>query len=221
VIAFRDRRRTAWIRRIDVDAAVRMRDLAGLDVMAAVTDEAESDRLASDDKQASADLVDALYALFLPDAERLRVTDRQFGKRLRGVTTHELRMLFFGGLAEFFRMPGPEPEQKGSRIATAADLWEDVYRLAGEACVAPGPHTYGELAALANGRRRLEWAQTATLRADFINSNPYRCGPAMNPADLDPTGGLKDIGASGGVELTPDENGIDLLARFFMGAGNG
>jgi hypothetical protein len=96
-----------------------------------------------------------------------------------------------------------------------------VYRLAGEAGVAPGPHTYGELAAMADGRRRFEWAQTAALRADVINANPFRRGSAIRPQDLDPTGGLKEAGTGGGIELTPDEQGIDLLARFFMGAGDG
>lgn len=222
MIAFRDRRRQTWSRRIDVAAAVRMRDLADLDVMAIVTDDATSDRLTDDEKQASADIVDALFAVFLPDAERLKITDRQFGKRLRGVKADDLRSLFFEGLAAFFRMPGPEPKQTGQRIVTAAELWEDVYRLAGEACVAPGPHTYGELAAMANGRRRLEWAQTAALRADVINNNGFRRGAPVHPKDLDPTGGLKEADTGGGgVELTPDENGIDMLATFFMGAGQG
>jgi len=222
MIAFRDRKGMAWSRRIDIDAAVRIRDLADLDVMALVTDEATSARIAGDEQDASADIVDALFALFLPDAERLGVTDRQFGKRLRGVKADELRTMFFEGVASFFRMPGPEPKQHGQRIVTAAELWQDVYRLAGEAGVAPGPHTYGELAAMADGRRKLEWAQTAALRADVINNNGFRRGAPVHPKELDPTGGLKDADAGGGgVELTPDENGIDLLERFFMGAGNG
>jgi hypothetical protein len=221
VIAFADRRRTTWTRRIDVDGAVRMRDLAGVDVMTIVTDEATSARLAGDEKDAQADIVDALFALFLPDAARLGVTDRQFGKRLRGVKADELRAMFFEGLAAFFRMPGPEPVGTGTREVTSADLWSDVYRLAGEASVAPGPHTYGELAALADGRRKLEWSQTAALRADVINANPFRRGTAVRPQELDPTGGLQDAGNGGGIELTPDENGLDMLARFFIGAGNG
>jgi hypothetical protein len=197
-----------------------MRDLADLDVMAIVTDSAAGEHLRS--AEGVTDIVDALYALFLPDAQRLGITDYRFGKRLRGVKASDLQAAFFGGISAFFALPGPATEGGQGREVTAAELWRDVYRLAGEACVAPGTYTYGELAAMADGRRRAEWAQTANLRADLINSNPYRRGPAIHPAELDPTGGLKEIGTGGGgIELTPDDAGLDMLARFFCGAGEG
>lgn len=215
MIAFRDRKGRAWTRRLDVDAAVRIRGLAGLDVMALAADEAAAARYAGPSPEVSAEIADALFALFLPDAVAAGIDDRAFGRRLR-VRADELRTLLFEGVAEFFAMPGPPPTGPGGREATAEELWQDVYRLAGEAGIDPGPRTYGELAVLADGRRRAEWGRTAALRADVINSNPYRKGQAVRPADLDPTGGLKEAGTGGGIELTPDDAGIELLARAFL-----
>lgn len=218
MIVFRSRWGRTWARRIDVDAAVRMRSIADLDAMALAVDEALRARLAEPTRDSSATIADAFYAIFLPEIGG--ASARRFGRRLRSVSPAELRQWLFDEMAEFFRLPGPEPDQrpKAQRTITAELLWGDVYRLAGEAGVDPGPRTYGELAAIAHGRRRHDWAQTACLRADIQNSQPFRKGKPAMAADLDPTGGLRESGSHPqAMEITPGS--IDVMGRVFGAVG--
>lgn len=194
---------------------MRIRSLADLDVMAVAVDDAVRRQFSRPDADVSATIADAYYALFLPDMGHW--TPRRFGRRLRSVAPDVLRQGLYESIELFFRYPGPAPRRTSQRQrkVTSEILWQDVYRLAGEACIDPGPRTYGELAAIAEGRRKLEWAQTACIRADLLNSNPFRKGGgSAKPEDLDPTGGLKDGGgAKQSMEITPDAIGV--LGRVF------
>jgi hypothetical protein len=201
VIVLHPRRSPPIARRLDVAGAIRMRDVAGLDVMQVAADDDLWRLLASCDRSATELVVDAVYALCLPDADARGWTSRQFGRRLVSYTPREFAVLLLGDIRAFFALPGPPRKQTGSRLKITAEvLWGDVYALAGEVGIDPDPHTYGELVAQATGRSKAEWARTATLQAQVINSNKTD-GLAVQPADLDPTGGLKESSGSRGMEI--------------------
>jgi hypothetical protein len=215
VIAFLDRKGRTWAGRLDVDAAVRLRDLAGLDVMAAAVDRDTRDMLAGPTPEATETVAAGLYWLFRPQAERLGVTPKAFYRGLRALDGGELRETLFEAIAAFFRMPGPPAKASGDEPEPkAAELWRDLYRLAGEAGVPPGPHTFGELAAMADGRRRAEWGRTAHLRADIVNAAPFRRGAAVKPEELDPTGGLKDSGRAKGERVIKPGNLVSVFSAL-------
>lgn len=225
MIVFRSRWGRTWAGRLDVDAAVRMFDLAELDVMVAGIDLPTRERLAGTSPEASADLAAAIYAIFQPEADRRRVSPRRFGKDLRVVRDGGLRAMFFEEIDAFFRIPGPEqkPDGKPGKPPTPAELWQSLYRMAGEIGVSPGPHTLGEIYVMAEGHRRAEWARNAALRADVINSNPFRGSSArpVNPAELDPTGGLAELAQpQGGCDVTPD-NFLGVFGALMKGIGRG
>lgn len=50
--------------------------------------------------------------------------------------------------------------------------WEQVWRLAGAACVDPLPLTLRELLAVAEGKGRHDWNQTSLLVATILNAAP-------------------------------------------------
>ncbi|QDT39724.1 hypothetical protein [Stratiformator vulcanicus] len=211
----RDRRGRLWSHRLDVAAAVRMRDLAGVDVMQlGLTQSLPGSRAA---------LVDAAYALLLPEAQRHSVSDREFGRLLRGrlwgwtVSPSDLADELLAELAAFFASPKLSPgEPKGDveRELTAADLWGDIYALAGLVGVDPGPLTYGELVALADSRRKHDWARTAELMALTFNLQVDR-EHRKPAAAFDPTGGL-GAESTGSIEITAD-NLFDVAAIFCRG----
>lgn len=206
MIVLRDRRGRVWARRLDVSAAIRMREIAGLDVMAIATGEGEA-------IEDVASVVNALYAVMLPDLGRL--TPWRFGRRLRAMPAVELRQVLGEAVGEFFAMPGPERKpEAGGRDYTAPELWREVCRMAGAVGVDPGPLTFGELAVMAEGLRRDKWSRNATLRAAIINSNPFRSGSAVNPAELDPTGALKEAGGGSAARELKPENLASFAAMF-------
>lgn len=224
MIAFRARWGRTWAARLDVDAAVRVLELADVDVMAAAVHPATRERLATPSPESSADLAAAVYAIFQPQADRLGVSPRRFGRQLRAVSDAELRELFFGEVAAFFRMPGPEPKtDDGGADPSPAELWQLLYRSAGELGIPPGPHTFGEIAVMADGRRRVEWARNALLRADVQNAVPRKDGGTVDPADLDPTGGLKEArqaSTGSGIAITPD-NLVSIFGAVLKGLARG
>lgn len=207
MILFRARWGRTWTARLDVDAAVRVLALADVDVMAAAVDPATRDRLAAPSAESSADLAAAVYAIFQPQADRLGVSPRRFGRQLRAVTDAELRELFFDEVAAFFWMPGPEPkaENGDEPDPSPAELWQLLYRSAGELGVPVGQHTFGEIAVMADGRRRVEWPRNALLRADVQNTAPGR--DPVDPVELDPSGALAEAREKNprkGIAITPD-----------------
>lgn len=194
---------------MDVAAAVRMRDIAGLDVMSVATGEGEA-------VNDITSVVNALYAVMLPDMGRM--TPWRFGRRLRSIPAAELRVMLAEAIEGFFAAPGPDREEESSgREYTAAELWREVWRMAGTVMINPDDRTFGELAVMVDGQRRRDWPMNAVLRATIANSNAAGSGRAVDPAELDPSGMLKEAcaGSSGARELTPD--GLRSFAAMFVG----
>ena len=225
MIAFRDRKRRLWTARLDVAAAVRMRDLAGVDVMAlALGGQDEAVKLASDPPR----LTNALFALCLPSCEARGVSDRDFGRSLRGrfwgywLSPNDVTEMVFEGVREFFDVPELSPgKPKGKRggKATAADLWGDLWRLAAIVGVDPDRRTFGELIALADGRQKFEWSRTACVLAMLHNTRAFGGGKARQPAEFDPTGGLGT--ASSKTEMKVDKTTLRDVALIYSRAGRG
>jgi hypothetical protein len=219
LIAFRDRKGRLWTGRLDVDAALRMRDLAGTDVMALAIDSSagaamEPPRLA-----------DAVYALLLPQAAFYGVTDREFGKCLRGrlwgwyLTPRDLAEMLFAEVSAFFAVPELAPGHAGKpmRNPTPEGLWGTLWQVAATAEVEPGPRTFGELIALADARRKNAWAHTASLLAWIENHAGMGSRRRVSPADRDPTGGM---GKANRNELKiKGKDGVRSLALVFGLAG--
>jgi hypothetical protein len=209
VIAIRDRKGRLWVGRLTLGSARRVRDLAGLDVMALVTDGGETDARLSRELGLA---VDALFALFLPECAGDRMTAYRFGKRFRGVRSKAIADAIREEVGDFFRVPGPPAPKGGSgRTATAAELWQDAERMAGLVGADPDRSTFGELVAACEGRRRHDWAQTATVLSYLSGL----CGKAVSPASLDPTGGLAEASRSKGMAVTGDN--LAVAALMLMG----
>lgn len=220
MIAFRDRKGRLWTARLDVAAAVRMRDLAGVDVMGlALGGQSEAVKLAADAER----LANGLFALCLPSCEARGVSDREFGRCLRNrfwghvIAPMALAEMIFEGVRDFFEVPrlSPgKPKGGGNAKVDAEDLWGDLWHMAAIAGVAdPGPRTFGELIALADGRRKHDWAQTATVLAMLHNTRAFGRGLAKQPADYDPTGAL---GAGKRNELKVNRSTLHSVAAIFM-----
>lgn len=225
MIAFRDRKRRLWTARLDVAAAVRMRDLAGVDVMAlALGSQEEAVKLASDPPR----LANALFALCLPLCEARGISDREFGRSLRGrfwghwLAPAALAEMVFEAVRDFFEVPELSPgKPKGKRggKATAAGLWGDLWRLASIVGADPDRRTFGELIALADGRQKFEWGRTACVLAMLYNTRAFGGGKAKQPAEFDPTGGLGT--AASKSELKVDKTTLRDVALIFSRAGRG
>lgn len=181
MLAIRDRKGVLWIARLDFDAALVLRDLGGIDVMGMATDADSHRRLCKPGRSA-----DAIYLLCKTEADRRGLSSFQFGRRFRGLQ-NELSAAWGAEVEEFFRVPGPPPEGGGSPCDyTAAERWQEAYRLAGEAGVDPGRRTFGELVAMAEGARRAEWIRTAFLRAALSDGK-------TKLEELDITGAIRDL----------------------------
>jgi hypothetical protein len=221
VIALRDRKGRLWTGRLDVDAALRMRDLAGTDVMALALDKDAVLALLGDHSR----LADVAFAFFLPQCHARGVDDLAFARGLRGwfgwwyIRPEDLAEIILTAVNEFARVPelSPgKPKEAGgaSQPLTADRLWGFVWQVAGFG-VDVGPRTLGELVAIADGRRKHDWAQTAGVMSYVAGLG----GAKVTAADLDPTGGL---GAEGKQELAVrGKDGIRALARIFGAAGRG
>lgn len=203
MIAFTDRYGRLWTGRLDVSAALRMLDLARLDVMSVGLGESLPDH---------AVIANAVFAIVLPQAQLLEVNSDEFGRCLRGwfrpaVSKEELAGDLRDEIATFFDVPELSPGEKGTADKTTAKgLWGAVYRMAAVAGVDPDRHTFGELVALADAKRKHDWSQTAQLIAKLHNVNCAKRSDLRDPAEFDPTGGLKRIARRGvtRIENTPD-----------------
>lgn len=192
MLAIRDRKGRTWCARLTFDAALVLRDLGGIDVMAMGADGDSERRLTKPGRAA-----DAIYLLCKQEADALRLSSWRFGKRFVGLH-EELTRAWRDEMVEFFRRPGPQPKGDGGQSWTAAELWREAYWNAGEAGVDPGPYTWGELATLAEGNRRAEWIRLAFLRAALGDGK-------TKLEDLDITGAIRDLrrrtGPTTGKEL--------------------
>lgn len=218
MIVLRHRWGRVWARRLDVAGAIRIRDLAGLDVMELFVDDDLHASYQTPNPEATGRIVDALYALFLPDVSRDRMTSRKFGRKLRCMTAQELHNQFLEELGEFVALPNPRPIEESENqdderpSPTAAGLWEELWWTVGQAGVDPDHRTFGELRVIAQGYERSEWPRAARITAAVINSAPFRRGKAVSEAKLDPTGALKS--ASPGKQSLNKES-FRGFARMF------
>lgn len=64
---------------------------------------------------------------------------------------------------------------------------------------------------MAEGRLRAQWEQTAALGAWIINSNPFRSGKPISPADLNP---YRRRQPAAEIRLDPEQS-MDALAMAF------
>lgn len=223
MIAFRDRKGRLWTARLDVAAAVRMRDLGEVDVMGlALGGRPEARKLAEDTER----LVNGLFALCLPSCEARGVSDREFGRGLRGrfwghvIAPAGLAEMVFEGVRDFFEVPSipisAAKSDRGGKVEPS-DLWGNLWHLTSVAGVGhPGPFTFGELIAAADGRQKNEWSRTACVLAMLHNTRAFGRVKAKHPAEFDPTGGL---GAGKRNELKINRSTLYSVAALFMGRG--
>lgn len=209
MIAFRDRWRRTWSARLDVSAALRIRDLVDLDVMAVGLGEPIDD---------PAMIAGAIYALCQPQAELRGVSPRAFGRGLRGfvrwaVRPEDLRELLIEEIEAFFDVPEltPGKAEGEAKEPTPASLWGQIWALAGVAGVDPGPLTFGELVAIADAKRKHDWSMTANLLSVLSAIG----GKHVPAAKLDPTGGLGAAGSSSKLKITKSTL---RLAAMILGA---
>lgn len=204
MVSIVNRRGHVWYQRLDVGAALRLRDLAGVDVMRLAT--------GNDSMPDVARVVDCLYAILLPALGG--ITPKRFGKLLRGdMTPEQLCELFVAGVQGFFHVHAPAKKRKSDhrRELTAEELWRELWRAAGAAGVDPTPRTYGEISALAEGRAMATWIQAGMICAAITNSTPGRKGPPASATDFAPEGMYEDLTKANSQPLTADN-----LSQFAM-----
>lgn len=207
MVSIVNRRGHVWYQRLDVGAAVRLRDLAGVDVM----------RLATGDDTMPdvSTIVDCLYAILLPGLGG--ITPKRFGRLLRGdVPPEQLCELFIEEVRGFFHVHAPSKKRrdKNQRELTAEELWRELWRAAGAAGVDPTHRTYGEISALAEGRAMATWIQTGMICAAVANSTPGRKGAPVNATHFTPEGMYDDQMKSNSQPLTADN--LSQLAMMMV-----
>ena len=181
-----DRKGYCWSSRITVDAAIRLRDEGGIDVMRIITDEREANRCLF-----PTTALDAIFLLCESECRQMGLSSGEFGCRFTKASAEAISTAFQQAVIAFFTAPGPpkEASKKAATEITADDLWRQLYRLAGEAGVAPGPHTFGELMVMAEGARHAYWAGVAHQLAAWGDGK-------RSVAEYDWSGGLQELEAT-------------------------
>lgn len=101
---FKDNAGRTWTVSITVAAVKRVRDLAGINLMDAAVSGDFLQKLEAD----PVPLIDALFAVVKPDADRLGVSDTDFGEALAGDAVAAATDAFLEELCNFF--PGKKRE---------------------------------------------------------------------------------------------------------------
>lgn len=94
---FQDNQQRDWSIEINVTAIKRVRDLAGVDLMTAIDGE-----LLDEFSRDPIKLVDVIYVLCKPEADRLSVTDEDFGRAMGGDAIDRATTSFLEELVAFF-----------------------------------------------------------------------------------------------------------------------
>lgn len=189
---FKDSTGRTWRLTIDVAALMRVRDLAGLDVLA--TDGATLAQIVYH----PTDFADVLLSLLDADDSLLDALDGDALARAAEAFTAELTSFF----------PPPSPSKRLAAASKPADPWRTLYRLAGILGVDPGPFTLRQLADMADGRRRSEWLHTSALLAMLFNTTPHK-GEGKSPDDFFPFDKEE-------AEKSPAKFPMTVLMPFFV-----
>lgn len=99
---FRDNAGRTWVVSINVSAVKKVRGLAGIDIYGLVNDSFQGlAKLLND----PIDLVDVLYVLCKDEADKLGVSDEDFGRAMGGDSLEHAADAFVNELADFFPDP--------------------------------------------------------------------------------------------------------------------
>ncbi len=109
---FRDNTGREWTVAVDISAARRVRDLLGLDLVGKGAPEV-FERLVADPIV----LCDVLFAVCKPEADRLGVTDEDFGRAMAGDAVEHAARALLEELADF--TPNVRDRERARRIVAA------------------------------------------------------------------------------------------------------
>lgn len=178
----------AWDLRVDIAAAERMRDLAGVDLIAKGSTWA--DQLT---KQPEA-VANAIYAACKPQADARGMDDIRFGRMLRSGRCEVFKAAsealwesigtFFPRAQDLPKARSDEPEQHPRRDQPTG--WRLLWEMAGYVGIDPGPRTQRELTQMYVGRRdaesRLAWSVGSSAMAATLAT----AGSKARPAQINP-----------------------------------
>lgn len=105
MISFKDNSGRVWLCRVDVAAIRRVRALAGIDLAAAVSIDTQGNADTSVLHQLARDpvlLVDTLYAVLKPQADKLALDTEQFAAAFDGETIETAGAALLQGIVEFY-----------------------------------------------------------------------------------------------------------------------
>ena len=102
---FRDNKRRVWTLEVNVAAIKRVRGLCKVDLNSIVEVDSENRPTARLLEQLSSDpvlLVDVLYAICKPDADKQGVTDEEFGEAMAGDAIEQATEALLDEIVDFF-----------------------------------------------------------------------------------------------------------------------
>lgn len=168
---FTDNAGRAWTIHLDYAAISRVRDLLGLDLL-------DFERVAAIEHDAAL-LVDVLFVC----SRGHELSDRRFGRAMRGETIYQAREALFTEWLAFFPEPDDsKPPAKGPRI-DAAGIDRMVWQCAGTIGVHPGPYTLRQLLVMCEAKPRADWRRTSSLM--WLLANIHRKpGSAVKPLSM-------------------------------------
>jgi hypothetical protein len=119
---FTDTHGRQWTVALNIAAVKRVRDLAGVDLLAASSDDASENvitRLAGDPVL----LCDVVYAVCKPEADAADLGDEDFGRAMAGDAIDAATRALLEELADFF--PNRRDRQRARRVLTKMDALVD------------------------------------------------------------------------------------------------
>lgn len=125
---FRDNKRRVWTLEVNVAAIKRVRGLCKVDLNSIVEVDSENRPTAHLLEQLSSDpvlLVDVLYAICKPDADKQGVTDEEFGEAMAGDAIEQATEALLDEIVDFF--PSAK-RQVMKKILNATRRFEEIAR---------------------------------------------------------------------------------------------
>ena len=179
-----------WPVRLDLAAAERMRDLAGIDPVTPGSGWLE--KLNSGPEP----LVDALYAVLQPVADRFGVDDVRFAKLMQGPGVLKDAAEALNEAVEAF-LPLREETEEALKAAEEQEGgpppakplpegWRMVWEFAGYVGVPPGPLTLRELLWMTRGRKELDSRNAWAPASQAISAAYLAAGVRIPPDEINP-----------------------------------